>query len=603
MVAGEPLAYHWFRYAVLNRLASGAGLDRLDLMLRLAPTTLLLGLLLLVASVARQLAGRGLAAPLAAGLIGVVLAGTPTVWSAAGVGTSMVNTVWWAGPPVTLGWISGVAVVGSGVAAIRRASPDRAAAPVLLLPVLAALTSGAKSSELPVVLCGFALAAGVALLRRDRQQAARALIVSAMIVVVTAVATVTIYRGQSYGLRLAPGRSMVAVASAVFPGLVHTDPQQSYLLGTHLPSTAVAAAILLWLVPQFLRCAAIGWLVRCRTRDPGTWVTLGTGVGGLVAFFALRHPGSSELFFPISAFPIVAIGSGCGLALALPRGRRLRRWLIAGSGWAALGFGLAVVVAKAAGPVSPLVRWTARYGRSPTAADVSVRHQIWSWSWPLLVVLACTGLVVVTAAVVWRRLRVAFLAGVAVTLGIGCFATAALVSGADQPSIPQVRAADQSGRPPALTRDLIATGKWLSHHARSTDVVAVNRPCLTVAGQGNPQICNSQDFTITLATGLRSDVEGWAYAGRNVEAAWDSQSLRYNTQPFWDQPRLDRELAAFNAPSRPSYDALYQSGVRWLLADRPATPLPLTRMDALADRELTLGTVTLWRLRPPAGGS
>ena len=161
MVAGEPLGYHWFLYAVLNRLASGAGLDRLDLMLRLAPTALLLGLLLLVAAVARQLAGRGLAAPLAAGLIGVVLAGTPTVWSAIGVGTSMVNTVWWVGPPQTLGWISGVAVVGSGVAAIRRAPGTR--------PPLRSCCFGARGPHLRrevvstpvVVLCRFALAAGV----------------------------------------------------------------------------------------------------------------------------------------------------------------------------------------------------------------------------------------------------------------------------------------------------------------------------------------------------------------------------------------------------------------------------------------------------------
>ena len=601
MVAGQSLSYHWFLYAVLSRISAGAGIDRLDLTLRLAPPTLVLAVLLLTASVARQLAGRRVAAPLGAGLIGLTLATNPTRWSATGVGTSLVNTVWWVGPPQTLGWLTGIAVVGAGIAVVRRSPADRAA-PALLLPGLVVLTSGAKSSQLPVVACGFALAAAVALVRRDRVQAIRAAIVTLVIGAIFGLAAITVYGGQSYGLRVAPGRSMVTVASAVFPGLVSTDPSQSLLLRTHLPSAAVIAAMALWLVPQLLRCAAVGWLVRRRPGDPTTWVTLGTAVGGLAAFVLLRHPGSSELFFPISAFPILAIGAACGLACVLPRGRRLRRWAVVCAAVALGGFIVALLISVAAGRLSPLDRWTARFGHAPTAADVFLARQIWAWSWPLLAVLLAALVAAAAAGLVTRRVRSAGLAGLAVVLGVSCFATAALVTGADPPSYAQALAARTTGRPPTLTRDLVTAGSWLSHHDRSTDVVAVNRACLPIPREKDPRICNSQNFTVTLATGLRSYVEGWAYAGRNVEAAWDS-TLRYNHQPFWDQARLGRELDAFTAPSRPAYDALYAAGVRWLLADRPSRPLPLARIDALADRELTLPTVTVWRLRPPGAGS
>jgi hypothetical protein len=600
MVAGEPLSYHWFLYAVLSRLGAGTNLDRLDVMLRLAPVSLMLGALLLVASVARQLAGRTAAGPLAAGLVGVVGSFTPTTWTASGIGPSMVNTSWWSAPTTTLGWITGIAVLGSGIALVRQSRSDRSAAPVLLLPILIILTSGSKSSQLPVLVCGFALAAVVMLLCHDRRQAVRAATVTFLIATVMAIATVTVYRGQSYGLRFAPGRSIVPIAFGVFPGLAHNSPAASYLLQGHLPRKALLAAAFLWLIPQLLRCAGIAWLVRGRHRDPATWVTLGAGISALVAFAVLRHPGGSEVYFPIAAYPIVAIGAGCGLASVLPHGVQLRRWLTVGTGLVLGGAGIAAVVAVSAGRTSPLVRWKAALGRPPGAGDVSISEQVWQWSWPYVAALGATGACMVVAWLVWRRLRVAALVGLAVTMGVGCFTTATMLTGQAQPSFPEVLAADKSGRPPALTRDLVAAGNWLAHHAKSTDVVAVNRACLPIAGQKDPRICASQDFTITWATGLRSDVEGWAYTGRNVQSAWTNPSLAYSRLPFWDQRRLNAELAAFVTPSRASYEALYASGVRWLLADRPTTALHLARMDSLADRELTLGTVTVWRLRAPS---
>ncbi|MDP9220204.1 MAG: hypothetical protein M3P23_06655 [Actinomycetota bacterium] len=596
MVAGEPLGYHWFLYALEHHLLAGSGIDRLDLVLRLIPVSLLLGAMVMVAAIARQVAGRAVAGPIAVAFVGLVGASTATRWLPTGVGFSMVNNFWWSGTPQTFGWIAGLAVLATGVALIRRSPADRAA-PVVFLPLFTALTAGAKSSMLPVLVCGFALATGVAVLQRDRRQAARAALVTGLIVLVTVAAIFTVYRSQSYGLRIAPGEGLQTIAGGLFPGLIETDPSQPYLMQNHLPGAAVLATTLLWLVPQLVRWLGIGWLVRCRAHDPATWVTLGCGIGGVLAVLVLRHPGSSEAYFTISAFPVVAVGSAAGLAAVLPRGPALRRWLLAGAGALAFGAVSALVVSLAAGGHSPLVGWQARFDARPLAAQVSELGQIWGWSWPLVTVSA---LAVALAVAVWvgsRSSRVALLTGFTALLGVGCFATAALVVGADPPTLPQAYASSGSNRPPALTRDLLTAGDWLRAHARSTDVVAVNRACVSSSNQR----CSAQQFTVTAATGLRSDVDGWAFAGRNVQAAWDSDTTRYPFLPFWDQARLDRELQAFTAPRATAYAELYADGVRWLLADRPSPALPTTQIDALADRELTLGTVLVWRLRPPTG--
>ena len=600
MVAGDPLSYHWFSYAILANLGAGSGLNRFDLALRLTPVALVLGALLLLVAVARQMSGRPLAGPLAAGLFAVAGATTPTLWSAVGVGSSMVNTYWWVGPPQPMGWIAGLAVLGAGLAVVRRAPSDRAA-PAVLLPAFVVLTSGAKSSVLPVLVCGFALACGVAVLRRDWRQATRTALVTGLVILVLGVAAETVYGGQSYGLRLAPGLGLVSVARAIFPGLVHRDPTQVFLRRGHLSHSVMAAGAFLWLVPQLIRALGIGWLLARRPRDPGTWVVLGCGVGGLAAFLLLRHPGSSEVFFPISAFPMLVVGSAAGIATVLPTGRALRRtagWLLA---FLAFGFVLAVGVARGAGARSPLVRWTEVFRHAPTAHEISAARQVWTWSWPVLAVIAGSLVLGVVVLAVRRNWNLALGAALASLVGVGCFATVALVIGASQPSLPHQLADDHSSAPPALTRDLVTAGDWLGKHARNTDVVAVNRACLPVA-KADPEVCLSQNFTMTWATGLRSDVEGWAYAGRNVEAAWADPTLQYSQQPFWDQDRLDAELRAFSDPSQAGYDALYASGVRWLVADRPTAPLPLARIDALADRKLTLPTVTVWRLRPPPHG-
>src|SRR4051794_13831109 len=76
-VAGEPLRYHWFLYAILAHLTTGTGVDPFDSSLRLGPTTVLPAVLLLAGvggpPESRPGAGGTLAnGPLAAGGVSIV---------------------------------------------------------------------------------------------------------------------------------------------------------------------------------------------------------------------------------------------------------------------------------------------------------------------------------------------------------------------------------------------------------------------------------------------------------------------------------------------------------------------------------------------------
>lgn len=117
----------------------------------------------------------------------------------------------------------------------------------------------------------------------------------------------------------------------------------------------------------------------------------------------------------------------------------------------------------------------------------------------------------------------------------------------------------------------------------------MNRVCT----QQSPDVCTAKLFDLGAFAQLEVDVGGWAYAVRNLDSAWHS-TVWYADQPFWDQQRLDEELAAFRTPSPQTLAALSARGVRWLVADTRA-PVDVAGLDALAPRALTLPTVIVWR--------
>jgi hypothetical protein len=560
LVHGEPYAYHWFLHAITAHLTTGTGVDPFDSMLRLVPTTLFPAVVLLAAVVARRVADNVRAGVLCAALLTLTGATAATVWSTDGEAPLTIQTYWAASLTSAFGWLPTVAVAGCVVALLRRSAAD-SAVPVWLFVPLVLLAAGAKSADLAVLLGGTVLAFVALLISREWTVVPRALALNILIGGVLLVARYTLYGGGDYGLQVSPGGVFRQTAAALFPSLVQPSESDAYLTLPQVPIVPLLVAALLYLGPLLPRLAGFLPLLRRRPLDPAMWVFLGTTIAGAGAMLVFRQPGNSNVYFLVAAYPVGLIGSAWGIS-------RLR-WSPA-TAWtgATLGAVFTLVIAWPAGAKPP----KSMSGRlAPLAVLIAA-----------LVVLGVVGYLV-------RRRSVAVLVTFAV-LGTGLLSTGLyLTQTSTEPSydhgVTRVDAADLP-----VTRDELAAGRWLAANAGRDDVLAVNRVCT----QRQPDPCTGKLFDIGAFAQRDVDVEGWAYAPRNLDSAWHS-TVWYANQPFWDQPRLAEQQSAFTAPTARTLAALAARGVRWLVADTRA-PVDVSTLDTLATRRLTLPTILVWRL-------
>ena len=423
MVAGEPLSYHWFVYAIQAHLLGEPGLPTADVVLRLVPSALLPALLALGATVARRLSGRVAAGPVAALLLAVVGSslptrwvvpnGIPTRWNADGGSLEALTVYWQDSPPQALAWVAGVAGLGLTVAVIRRASDD-AAMPVRLLAPFLVLCVGARSSQLPVLLGGVGVALVAMAWQRQWARARRAGVVLVLGVAVGVGAAATLYAAGGYGLVVRPGGRLALVLGQLMPGLLRrTAP--GVLAPLEAPGVALLAAAVVYLLPLVPRLVGLPLALWHRPRDPAGWVALGTLATGAAATFTFLHPASSEVSFLVSAYPLALVGSAAGLVVGLEGawraavGRRRRAGPVLALA-AVAGLGWAHIVATSYPLASPLARWRQELGRAPDAGDVGVAGQVQAWLAPqvllwggVAVILLISALVLVAAPRVLRR--------------------------------------------------------------------------------------------------------------------------------------------------------------------------------------------------------
>ena len=268
---------------------------------------------------------------------------------------------------------------------------------------------------------------------------------------------------------------------------------------------------------------------------------------------------------------------------------------------------MAAVVAWLAGPDSPADRWYAAHPKEPDRSSNAVLAQVLATGWPWLLALGLVLTVWIAARLFERRSatpRWSGLMAVCVLLGLGLYGTVGTITG-----LPfHRRLVDSLDAVPAGSRtrmssDQLAAGRWLRIHARPDDVMAVNVPCLPVRPrpQNGLGTCDSRNFTMTAAAGLRSDVEGWAYTSRIVNEA-TTTAVPYPYLPFWDQARLEAEVGAFTHPTPAGLAALRERWhVRWLVADLRGGERPARALDRLAVRRLTSPGVIVWELPAAAG--
>lgn len=613
-VDGTSLSYHWFLYAIDAHLVTHSGINAFDSSLRLAPATLVLAILMVAAVVARRLAMRVWAGPVAAGLLGVVDISQASRWSTEDTSIGVLSRNWRASPPQTMGWLASLGAAGVLFAYLRRSEEDRAV-PVALLVPLFVLTAGSKSSELPVITAGIALAAVVQLLRRDWVLLKRCVIALVAGLAVFEAASLTLYGSSSYGVRL---QLLGVIRARMFEMFPKLRPGTGSL--SHEPRYAlvgIGTVTLLWILPLLPRLLGLFFQVRYRVADPAGWVCFGAAVAGFGLSLLMRHPAGSEIYFMLSAYPIGVVGAASGLvlaadrcrdALASPTARRRFGFLLAGLAVAgALG---AAVIAYSQSDLNPLQR------AKRSGGPIKQTPLAWHWLAPTVALLVVAALLTGIAAIVLRRDRsqadgargpLVWLSALAVLLGSGLFTmtlefhgTVNPVQGSPAAVHAPTAALVRRGLLPT-ERDAFAAGRWVDSHSGSGDVVATNMYCRfdRSVRLRHREPCDARNFVASALTQRHTLVGGWGYADRVVSSAWDLKTA-YRNAPFWDQALSDQQYDAFAHPTAALLDELYTAHhVRWIFVDLRDKPVAAAALDRLAVRRFRGPTTEVWQLRKP----
>ena len=307
-VAGVPLHYHLLAYALPVEAADRAGAPVADPLLALAPLFWVGLLALQVSNAGRVVVRDGRAGALGAAV--VLLHTDPGRFLGLGPGAfnSHLATGIFGSPTTVCGLILLAGLTVSLESWVEAGVRRHLAATALL----AAAASGAKTTVLPVVLGGLALAAGRALILRNPIELRRW--VMAFLVVAVAGAPLTLWQtsgDSSYSgmARFGPGAAFASSAFGV---------ACAHWLGDGSGPAAVAA-LTLWLAGYLglAGIAAASWLAR---REGGlraiqAWA-LALFAVGLATTLLLDVPGLSQLFLLYNGQLLLGLFAGAGLARA-----------------------------------------------------------------------------------------------------------------------------------------------------------------------------------------------------------------------------------------------------------------------------------------------
>ncbi|MBQ1024012.1 hypothetical protein [Micromonospora sp. C95] len=604
-LAGEPLRYHYLSDAHLASASMITGVSPATVLLYLWVVPVAWVAALVVAALARELAGRWWIGPLVA-------------------------AVGYLGAPATLG--SPLAMPGSRALSYASLSQTyvlpllmllaavcvqvlrgRALGPAwVLVPALGLACAGAKSSALPPLIAGLGLAALAAWIRH-RRPPWRVLAVLATLVAAMAVGYrlfagggAGILRTQPFGLIrfMAPYQQTYGaedgaqLGGLLPPGLSGADGSAAWLLAAALFGS--------WLLQQTARLAGGLLLVTPTRRDPAAWLFSGAVAAGLTVTWLTFHPSASQVYFWLPVIPFGALLAGWLLA-------RIRvRWPVL------VTAGLLGLVAQLLAPPldsPPLLTQAQRAVESVRAAHADDWIVVIGWSavrYAALIVAAALLAVAVEAlllnrprtaltarrAALARRLgrpawttqfgrsalaaAVAALLGASLATGVDTMGRQLLARGDSPAAVNQLR----------VTEPEMRAALWLHEHTDPDDLVATNVHCRPVRTTPN---CDARAFWVTGLGGRRALVESWGYADDTV-AAHGRDGHAYPRQPAPDPALFALNERVFTDPTPADLARLRDAhGVRWLLADANAGPVA-DELARLAPVRYTAGPVTIHEL-------
>jgi hypothetical protein len=525
-VAGEPLAYHWFSFAHMAVGSLISGVDPAVVVFRLdLPLVSLLSVLLLAVA-GWRVSGRAWVGPVAAALMFAI--GELTVGSYAPSPIGAVTAfVIWASLSLGYGTVFTIALIPAIVDRLGglREAYGRGGWPLLALFALVA--PGAKSTVIPVTLCGLGLVAAVQLVRRRLTPAPWLAI--GVLLAAQLLGTALLYRFESQGVQVQPlamlERYLHAMAGRPWW-------QDLVVLGYVLGGYA------LYMLPRLAGIPVLAWLRRGGWGGTG-WFLLGGIAGGTALTLLLAHIAGSQNFFIRTGWPFGAILSAMGL-VELVRRRRLTATTVAVTAAAVLAAAALVSLVLSR---FPLPRGTGGFRMFLPVYRLAA----------VVAVLAVLAFVALRLA--GPRLRpVAAVAVLMLLLGAGAPGLAW-----DAYKYPN----DRNYYHSTVTPSQAAALRWLRAHSDPADLVATNSHC----ARPGVQPCLTLSFWVSAFSERRVLVEGWGYTAHSVRDSMRS-GLAQGLAPFWDPAMLAANDAAITAPTASGTAWLRARGVRWVVVDR-----------------------------------
>ncbi|TCC58068.1 hypothetical protein E0H73_27405 [Kribbella pittospori] len=556
-LGGEPMKYHSFFHQATAATAWATRIDLTDLIHSLTWLPLFLAGCGLVFALTTRFAPNAESAATWTGPLAVLIAGLGgAVQPLADHGLGGISTAVTAylSPTQNLGVAIALTLCLLVVDLLRA---DRPRSRWVLLILLALVAAGAKSTILPLLGCGFAFAfLHLAVTRRSTRTALLGGLLSFAIFLA---ALVVIFGGSTWGTEVKPFRTFVQLAP--YSMLATAGVPHARLL-------SAATTLLSW----GLAASGMAFLRRPRRsgrqgRDPAAVFLVGFCVGGLVASVLTTQSGLSQMYFLLTAFPVVAVLACVGLANLVGR----------------LGDRRAVVLVGMAGLLGLAACALAR----TASADLAGVTGPWLWTGAGLVAVA----VVVAGA--WKLLRrpgsvlVAFLsAGVAASMvGAALVPLQAFVS--DTASTLVFAQPRQGG----ATAAEAGAARWLRRNSNPGELIATNAHCI-IRRDG---FCDSRHFWLAALSERPVLIEGWSYsnqANRIAVSTGSSPSLI----PYWNPAELAANDAAFTNPSPGAIERLRKAGVRWMYADRRAGKVSPALREYVSLRHATLD-VTVYEIK------
>lgn len=550
-LGGEPMKYHSFFHQATAATAWATRVDLTDLIHSLTWLPLFLGGCGLVFALTSRFAPNAEAGATWAGPLAVLIAGLGgTVQPLAdhGLGGISMARAAYLSPTQNLGVMIALALCILVVDLLRA---DRPRSRWVLLILLALVAAGAKSTILPLLGCGFAFAfLHLAVTRRSTRTA---LLGGALSFAIFLAALVVIFGGSTWGTEVKPFRTFVQLQP--YSMLARAGVPHAHLL-------SAATTLLSW----GLAASGMALLGR-RSRDPAVVFLIGFCVGGLVAAVLTTQAGISQLYFLLTAFPVVAVLACVGLANLVGR----------------LGDRRAVVLVGVAGLLGLAACAVAR----TASADLPGITGPWLWTGAGLVAVA------VVVAVAWKLLRrpgsivVAFLAGGVAASMVG----ATLVPLQALVSDKAAKLVYAQPRPGGATAAEAGAARWLRRNSKPGELIATNAHCI-IQREG---FCDSRHFWLAALSERPVLIEGWSYSNQANRIAVSTGSNPMLI-PYWNRAELAANDAAFIAPSPEAIERLRRVGVRWLYADHRAGKVSPALREYVSLRHATLD-VTIYEIK------